>query len=344
MRFKITTEEAKSILEMHSKMKNNRPIIVEQEVAATEDLDITKLKSAIAAGCLTNGSLRKSQSTGKSYYRKASAKDPNKTVDFFADMTYSFTDGSASGNWKCDNIGQNSKEVPKLTPQQQKSVDDLINFYNKGPEPLYKKEEPTADQLAKKEWEKVNLKTEDKFKDIIFTDYFIWKKTGLRQTQSPQQKNIIKTYLNAGWQDIGGKLNPAEADKYISLDLMDDYPEDFKVSYKLVKPIQSIDIDVLIKELNQLVKTNNYRDRKTCRDIIEKYSVSKERKAYVDNAVLQNWKIAVKACITNNLNYNDLGITKGKIAKLQTPAVTPTTDSGTPDSSATPAKKDKWAL
>jgi hypothetical protein len=350
MKFKITQEEAINILEMHSKLRTNRPIISEQTTATTEDPDIAKLKSAIAAGCLTTGGLKRSKSTGKVYYRKPSIKQPGKTIDYFADMTYKFTDGSESGKWKCDKMGETKPEdpkIPQLTPRQQKSVDDLINYYKKDGEPLYQKEEPTADQIAKKEWEKINLKDEEGFKDIIKFDYFVWKKTGLRQTQSPQQKNIINTYINAGWSDIGGSVNPAEADKYITIDLKDEYSEEFPQSYKLVKLIKSVDVDVLIQELNDLVNTNNYRDRKTCKDIIEKYSAAKDRKAYVDNAVLRNWKIAVNACVTNDLDYKDLGVTKSKIEKLKTPAQGATTTSGTTGTTTgttTPAKKDKWAL
>lgn len=350
MKFKITREEAINILEMHSKLKTNNPIISEQTNTTTEDPDLTKLKRAVAAGCLTNGALRISQSTNKVFYRKPSVQDPSKTVDFFADMTYRFTDGSSSGKWKCDGITTAPKPElstqPKLTPQQQRSVDDKINFYNKGPEPLYQKEQPTADQITKKEWEKVNLKNEKGFEGIIDFDYYIWKKTGLRQTQSPQQINIIKTYTNAGWQDIGGNLNPAEADKYITIDLKDEYPKEFKVSYMLVKLIKSIDVDTLIDELSGLVKTNNYNDRKTCKDIIEKYVAAKDKKAYVDNAVLKNWKIAVNACINNKLNYNDLGITNRKVEKLKTDttdkrwAITSTKTEVTPankESEVTPA-------
>jgi hypothetical protein len=325
MKFKITPDEAKVILEMHSKMKSNGSTITEQTKTTTEDPDIAKLKSAMDAGCLTTGGLRRSKSTGKVYYRKPSIKQPGKTIDYFADMTYKFTDGSESGKWKCDGITQSTPTTPQvnqqqLTPQQQKSVDDLINTYNQGPEPRYKKEEPTADQMAKQEWTKVNLKDIPAFKDIGITfDYYVWEKTGLRQTQSPQQKAAIKTYTDAGWQDIGGKVNPAEADKYDTIDLIDIYPDDFKESYKLVKPIESVDTNELIEELNTLVGTKNFSDRKTCRNIISKYNLAKQKDAPINAAVLLNWKIAVNACNTKVSNFNDLDSTKSILRTLTSP-------------------------
>jgi hypothetical protein len=342
-KFNIEESEKSRILAMH------KSLLKEQGSATqTKTVDV-QLQEFIDNGCFPNGNptLVKMKSTNpqKTYAVKLeSTKTPGKFRYYFIDNTVGEQENGKftilTSKWSCDKL--TPKTTSQLTPQQQKSVDDLINFYNKGPEPLYQKEEPTADQLAKKEWEKVNLKNEDKFEDIIFTDYFIWKKTGLRQTQSPQQKNIITTYTNAGWQDIGGKLNPAEADKYLTIDLKEDYPKEFPESYMLVKLIKSVDIDTLIEELNGLVNSNNFSDRKTCKEIIEKYSAAKNKNAYVDNAVLKNWKIAINACITNKLNYNDLGITNGKIEKLKTPTQVATTTSGT--TSGTPAKKDKWAL
>lgn len=349
MRFKITTEEAKTILEMHSKMKNNHSIIIEQDLPKTEESDESKLKRAVAAGCVSGGTLYKSASTGKIYYRKPSAKQPNKTVDFFADLTYEFTDKSIKGTWKCDEIkGTFKPELstqPKLTPQQQRSVDDKINFY-KG---LYQKEQPTADQITKKEWEKVNLKLEKGFEGIIDFDYYIWKKSGLRQTQTPQQINIIQSYTppRGTWKDEGGKLNPATAKTYDTLDLSIEYPEEFPESYILVKPIDSVDTNELIKELNGLVGTRNFADMKTCKNIIKKYDIAKQKEAPVDDVVLRSWKMAVNSCKAKVSNYYDLGITNKTLESL----VFKTTDkNGKPivdadDKPIAPNDKDKrWDI
>ena len=318
MRFKITTEEAKTILEMHSKMKNNRSIMIEQDSPKIEESDESKLRRAVAAGCVSGGTLSKSVSTGKVYYRKPSAKQPNKTVDFFADLTYEFTDKSIKGTWKCDEIKATFKPElatqPKLNPQQQRSVDDKINFY-KG---LYQKEQPTADQITKKEWEKVNLKLEKGFEVIIDFDYYIWKKSGLRQTLEPQQIPIVQKYTkpNGPWTNEGGKLNPATAKTYDTLDLSIEYPEEFPESYILVKPIDSVDTNELIKELNSLVETRNFADKKICKNIINKYNIAKEKDAPVDDVVLRSWKIAINSCKAKVSNYNDLGVTKNTLETL----------------------------
>jgi hypothetical protein len=251
-----------------------------------------------------------------------STKTPNKSRYYFIDNTIGEKENGKFrmllDTWPpCDKVTRFRPELkpqPKLTPQQQRSVDDKISFYGG----LYKKEQPTADQITKKEWEKVNLKNEEGFKGIIDFDYYIWKKTGLRQTQTPQQINIIQTYTppRGTWKDEGGKLNPATEKTYDTLDLSIEYPEEFPESYILVKPIDSVDTNELIKELNTLVGTKNFSDRKTCRNIISKYNVAKEKNAPVDDAVLRDWKIAVNNCKSKVSNYYDLGITNKTLESL----------------------------
>jgi len=98
-----------------------------------------------------------------------------------------------------------------------------------------------------------------------------------RQKKTPQQQNAIKTFLSVGWLDKGGIINPAEAALFETLDMKDEYPNLFKDSYILVKEIKSIDTNQLISELTELVNTNNFADRKTCRQIINKYNVAKQK-------------------------------------------------------------------
>lgn len=99
MRFNISNEEVKTILEMHSKVRKNT-FLIKEDAASDEE----RLRIAITSGCLKGGSLKRSKSTGNVFYRKPSTQEPGKEVDFFADMTFKFTDGSKSGKWKCDAI------------------------------------------------------------------------------------------------------------------------------------------------------------------------------------------------------------------------------------------------
>lgn len=59
------------------------------------------IKNAISKGCLSDGIVYQSRSTGK-YFFRAITKKSGREVDFFPNMTYRFTDNGQNGVWKCD--------------------------------------------------------------------------------------------------------------------------------------------------------------------------------------------------------------------------------------------------
>lgn len=267
-------------------------------------------------------------SGGKQYMRRIASADSPKNNYVKGDSLFikdDFTYDVVRDNkyvkqgvpWTCSTLPKDFVQ-PEINNQLKKDILDLVTFYkDENGVPLYKMDEPTSDQMAKGEYEKVNLKNETGFKDKVKFDYFIWKKTGLRQTQGPQQKNVIKTFTNAGWKDIGGKLDPSKESLYNTLDLHLDYPNEFPTSYVLVQPIESLDTSTVIQELNGLVKTRNFSSPKTCKKIIKNYSLAKTKKAPIDDGTLKNWKIAVNACDDKIKNFFDLNITNNILGKLR---------------------------
>lgn len=344
-KFIIEELEKKRILGLHKSLLKEQ---VNRPTGSSKD----QLQELIVKGCFPKSAEVKptSGTYPKDYAVKVkSTSNPGRYRLYFIDKTTVQVDINGESKylpnpWTCKVL--NSTVTPTLTPQQQKSVDDIVNFYkSEDGSPLYTKQEPTSDQMAKQEWKKTNLKDEEAFEDIIKFDYFVWKKTGKRQTKGPQQEAIIKLWGQRGFMDKGGVLNPADADKYSIKDLKDFYPTEFPKSYILVQSINTVDVDTLIKELNKLVKTRKYNDRRICKEIINNYKVAKEKNAYADDPTIENWKIAINACDSNKLNYNDLGITRNTITKLKTPAPVDDTDTTTVDgeSPKTP-KRDKWAI
>lgn len=98
--FIINEEEKSRILSMHTKLIKEQ----QEKTTITEDPNFTILKNAKKVGCLSNGEIFKDKTKNTYFYRKPSSKEPTKEVDFFADMTYKFVDGSKSGKWKCDGL------------------------------------------------------------------------------------------------------------------------------------------------------------------------------------------------------------------------------------------------
>lgn len=123
MRFNISNEEVKTILEMHSKVRKNT-FLIKEDAASDEE----RLRIAMTSGCLKGGSLKRSKSTGNIFYRKPSVQEPGKEIDFFADMTFKFTDNSKSGKWKCDAIGASlankEKTAADAASQEQKNAEN----------------------------------------------------------------------------------------------------------------------------------------------------------------------------------------------------------------------------
>jgi hypothetical protein len=93
--FLVEDSEKNKILTMHKSLleQTNKPMTEEET-----------LRGAITAGCLKNGTLKRSKSTGKMYYKKESTKQVGKMVRFYPDMTFEFEDGSSKGKWACPQL------------------------------------------------------------------------------------------------------------------------------------------------------------------------------------------------------------------------------------------------
>lgn len=139
MRTNIDSNEIKRILEMHSKLKN--PILSEQTATevkpvtptiSQDEIDLKLIRDAEAAGCLKSGKPQYLKGTKKPVY--VATTKLGKTVVFYPDMTYKFTDNTKSGKWKCDKIEINRKavetkaaETTKLADSEKSKRDAFIN-------------------------------------------------------------------------------------------------------------------------------------------------------------------------------------------------------------------------
>lgn len=98
-----------------------------QEQTKEQSQEYYILNDYIERGCLYNGTIIVNED-GVTVYRTTTKKS-GKMVDFFADMTYKFLDGSKSGKWKCttqsaeiqeptDSYQEHlSKGIPETQPQ-----------------------------------------------------------------------------------------------------------------------------------------------------------------------------------------------------------------------------------
>jgi hypothetical protein len=141
MRNIIDENEVKRILMMHK-------ALMEQEETTTQDAPVTsdtkesykKLKDFESVKCLVNGVIYKNHPTKKDFFYRGVKQSTKQEIDFFADMTYEFVDGSKSGTWKCSKIS-NIKDPKNLetrvksavepqTPEKSQCRININDFYN----------------------------------------------------------------------------------------------------------------------------------------------------------------------------------------------------------------------
>lgn len=143
--------------------------------------------------------------------------------------------------------------------------------------------------------------------------------SGIRQTLTAQQEKDIANFIksNAGWKDIGGIIPETEKEMYDIQDMKELYPNSFPTSYLLVKNFRTIEDDELIGNLNELIQSRNFSDKKTCKEIIANYFGLSVNQTKISDPTLLNFKEGVNYCRKKfNDNFNDLGVTKKRIDTL----------------------------
>jgi hypothetical protein len=295
--FIIEDIEKDVILKMH------KSLLKEQ----TQDVNLVKLRQAVIAGCLKNGSLKVKKSTGEYFYRKPSAKNPGKEVDFFANMTYKFSDGSKSGKWVCPEI---ANIVASQQVTQQTTADN---------------ESKIATEI-KKGWKKIetlraegiDLTTLDRVYDTqVVGNVTLYRPKGssttFTQNTSTTDFNKDQLAFVEKFESLGYKKNPSRIEQSTMVKVTDKelgapvdlFPNGLTLYYnpntqKNIKSDQSL-VSGILK--NQAV------DREACRKNIEGYYRSFKTDAFADPATIYKIKAVVQAC--KNQHYGKWGVLGG---------------------------------
>jgi hypothetical protein len=175
-------------------------------------------------------------------------------------------------------------------------------------------------------WNKQYRRNENKIILQTYDNEGTWKcdnytkaTKGVRQTLTAQQEKDIANFIksNAGWKDIGGIIPETEKEMYDIQDMKELYPNSFPTSYLLVKNFRTIEDDELIGNLNELIQSRNFSDKKTCKEIIANYFGLSVNQTKISDPTLLNFKEGVNYCRKKfNDNFNDLGVTKKRIDTL----------------------------
>jgi len=279
------------------------------------DADLQKLRNLISVGCLSGGSLKRRQSTGEVFYRKQSVQQPSKQVDFYADMTYKFTDGSKSGKGRCpqlDNLEASQAAAQQTAQQTASDIESKIaTEIKKG----WKKLETLKD-------EGVDLTTLDKvFDKQVIGNVALFRPKGDSSTftsnTSIAQFNQDQLDFIDRFTQKGYKLNPTRIEQYNLVKVTgeqlgapaDLFPNGLVMWYD---PTQQSEIGGGEDSILRDILDNQSIDKNACRKNIEDFHELYRRRnsIQVDPATIDRARRVVQAC--KDEHYGEWGIIGGK--------------------------------
>jgi hypothetical protein len=312
---RIEKPEVQRILEMHLKHKKN--IILEQDFPDADNdanpnlgqitgvksgegttnmdnnqdaIDLKLIRDAEKVGCLKNGRAQYLKGTKKPVYVVRGAKT-GKTVVFYPDMTYKFTDGSKSGKWKCSKL-QNAQvqqtsqqnEINQLKTQfGWKTREDLKNITQEELTQLYQKHPKFELYKLKVESGKTGGYTEIQQKFIEQAEAMGYK---LQLTPEETASGKYKQYKVPNSENF--------------------FPGGLTMFYSAETAVTSgSDIQQSFSELSQ---GQAPRTRKECAETIKSYYEAWETRREIPQNVFDPMKRRVQACVnTYGRKFNSLG-------------------------------------
>jgi len=296
MKIRIDKDEIKSILEMHHNEKKGKSTIVEQTTptVAPADPNLTKLREAIKAGCLTNGKLQRKKSTGQIFYRRPSTKTPTLTVDFFGDMTYKLSDGSKNGQWQCPEIAaQAAAAQAQAQAADEKAKKDKVNIGLTQQEGGWKKREDITDTDA-------NVSNPQMYEKQTVNGVTLYRRVsgkGITGGLDERQKVVIDK-----WKAQGAKLeNEVDAEqaqawtrKLVSPKSAGLFSEDFYMYF----PPNTVNNAEIMTAFKSAVADQTATSKSDCKAAIEAYYMAfKLKQSKMEPNVMNAMKEKVQACV-----------------------------------------------
>jgi hypothetical protein len=311
----IEESEKNEILSMHKalmKEQSSKEEVDEQDPKGGINSEEDMLRKAIKAGCLKSGKLLTNANRSKFVYR-ATTKS-GKEVDFSADMSYKFKDGSGSGKWACPQLATAAAaEVAAQQTAAQTSADN----------------ESKIQTELKKGWKKletlraegVDLTTLDKVYDTqVIGNVTLYRPKGSSTTFTAgtstkdfnqDQQSFVDNFTAKGY-----KLNPTRLEQSTLVKITDKelgapadlFPNGLVMWYD---PNKQSDIRGRDGSVLGSILDNQSVDRNVCRKNIDDYFKSFQRKnsIVIDPATINKAKRIVQAC--KDEHYGKWGVAGG---------------------------------
>jgi hypothetical protein len=280
----ISESEIKEILSMHKLLKEQD----EKKISTDVTSDLVQLRKAIDAKCLKNGKLLTNPNQTKYVYR-ATTKS-GKTVDFMADMTYKFSDGSKTGKWKCDEIAQMAATAAATA---------ATNAANAADTSLIKQEggwQEAKDIKTTRE----NLENPQMFEKKVVNGVTLYRaviSSGVTGGLTPEQIKVVEKYTKLGGK-LRKDLDAEEAQTWTSKVV---YPAGTLFSQDLVMFFPPSNVvgaqgGNVEAQFNKAISNQTPSSKRDCRDTVEAYYEAWRTKKKIEPNTFLPMKEKVQAC------------------------------------------------
>ena len=302
-KYLIVETEKKEILSMHKSLFN------EQTMKGGINSEEDTLRKLIKSGCIKNGKLLTNSDRSKFVYRLITKS--GKEIDFFADMTYKFKDGSKSGKWTCPQLDNLASTEASATQAAADLESKIATEIKKGWKKL---------EILKAEG--VDLTTLDKvFDKQVIGNVALFRPKGSSTTFTSgtstvdfnnDQQSFVDTFVAKGY-----KLNPTRLEQSSLVKVTgeqlgapaDLFPNGLVMWYD---PNQQSTIRGRESNILGDILDNQSINRNTCRKNVEDfYELYRRRNStQADPATVDRARRVVQAC--RDEHYGKWGVTGGK--------------------------------
>jgi len=297
MKININEEEVRHILKMHFKEKEKTFLLKEDNASDTE-----KLRIAIASGCINKGgNLYTRADNGRVIYRVKSAAQPTKLVDFYADLTYVFVDGSKNGMWKCEAITTtlNKKEADKVAAEAAAEAARIAGIATDANIANLKKEGgwKTYDELISIDT-KENINNPTMYEKQVIDGVSLFRRKvsgGVGEALTDDQKAIVSK-----WQSKGAKLrkdlDPEQAKTWTSKVVSPKSEGYFVQDLVMYFPPTVITDTNITTQFQDAVRDQTPTNDEDCKTTIEAYYFAFKKKKKFEPNMFNAMKEKVQAC------------------------------------------------
>jgi peptidoglycan hydrolase-like protein with peptidoglycan-binding domain len=303
MKIKINEDEIKSILEMHSKMKNKN--IIKEQVTENPPSYEQTIKGFIDSGCLAGGEIVSFKGPSAVYMiavSRPSKQNPNKTVYYFANYKYGIVENGVftwgATNYSCQSF------IDKKKAQDAYNKKDVENSQGEGD--WKTKEYLTSQGIPDESIDNPLMYVKKMVKDVAL--YQNRPNAGIVKGQNAKAQQVI-TDAEKNGAILKKDLSQSEIKNYYPRIVSPASEGYFTTDLVMYYPVKNINNAKVLTSFKAAKADATVESPKDCRDSIRNYFEAFRTDMPIPDNDLIPMKIKIQAC--KNQLYGKWGILTG---------------------------------